>query len=67
MAIVHLLCDFLIQRTSFRIGSRFLVIKKKQSTALLIPLFPPQLKNGNIPFKQQTMGQPLLKIWMRIR
>lgn len=29
MATLHLLCDFLIQRTTFCTGSKFLVIKKK--------------------------------------
>lgn len=75
MATLHLLCDFLIQRTTFCTGSKFLVIKKKtkkpnnqqtihktkqnneaQLFLQLCSLHKP--KNGNTPFKQQTVEQP---------
>lgn len=68
MAAVHLLCDFLIRRTSLHIGSRFFVVKKKQwSAARLTPLFSPQLKKLKHPFQTSEYGTAFLKIWMRIR
>lgn len=61
MATLHLLCDFLIQRTSFFwLMTRFFVIKKSPSEAqLFLQLcFLHKPNNGNNSFKQQTVEQP---------